>query len=822
AAAVETAIEQSGQTEEADRAEVTTAPAPPPIAAKRSPMAETGSTAGEQVPAESITSTATAGSTDRGSARQPATGERSHSAAPIAITRPTRTEGETATTATAVDIDRGLDWNQCFPWSTPAPLSFSPPPTTELLIDADSSVMEQTLDQISIEGNVAVRQADSLLEADTVHYQRAAETLNAEGSIYYERPGLRLTAAQAHFDLAMEQGELQQVSYRLTDSGGRGEAELAVIESRDLTHLKQIDYTTCKPGDNGWLLQAEELDIDKATGVGTARHAKLHFKGVPFLYLPYASFPIDDRRKSGFLFPRIGESERNGLDIAVPYYFNIAPNMDATLTARTLSKRGVLLGGEFNYLQERHDGRVRAEFLPNDHEVRDDVNQNRGAFSYQASGRPAAGWRFDADVNYVSDNDYLDDLGDSLAVTSARHLERLGQLSYTGSDWSILGKAQYYQTIDDSISINDKPYSRIPQLLFDFNRPRQAYGLTYQLQSEYVYFIHTDNDRVYGQRFDIQPSLSLPLTREWGFLTPKVSLKYTKYALENQAAGNDEAPDRLLPSFSLDTGLFFERTGNWFSEAIVQTLEPRLFYLYTPYEEQSDLPEFDSSDVTFSFASLFRENRFSGNDRVGDANQLTAALTTRILSDSSGAELLSASIGQTYYFLDRKVQTGSNPTDNGNHSSLAAELSSRIGHWSLNAALQWDPDKGSKNTEKGAFTLRYDDHDERIFNAGYNFTRGIVEQTDLSALWPIGDRWGLVGRWTYSHHFDETVLAFAGIEYDDCCWRVRLIGQQLLTDIGAKPDNSILLQFQLKGLGGWGRADNEFLESNIAGYRANR
>ena len=734
----------------------------------------------------------------------------------------TRIQESAATASVDVDIDRELNWNQCYPWSTPAALSFSPAPAQQMLIDADGSILEQTQDQISLAGNVRVRRMETLLEADSALYRRTAETLDAEGNVYFERPGLRLSAAKAHFDLARNQGEMERVAYRLTDQGAQGNADSAVIESSDLTHFNEIDYTTCKPGQNGWLLHAKELDIDKASGVGTARHAKLSFKGVPFLYLPYASFPIDDRRKSGFLIPTVGKSDRSGVDISAPYYFNIAPNMDATFTPRLMSKRGLLLGGEYRYLQEKHAGRMRAELLPDDQEVEDGQENTRGAFSFQSNGRPAPGWTSDVDLNYVSDNDYLDDLGDSLLVTSARHLERQGQIRYTSSDWSLLGKTQYYQTIDDSISISNRPYSRLPQILFDWYRSRQAYGLTYQLQSEYVNFAHSDEDKTKGQRFDLQPGISLPLNRQWGFLTPKASLKYTHYTLENQIAGAEESPDRLLPTFSLDGGLFFERSENWFGEAIIQTLEPRLFYLYTPYEDQTELPNFDTSDVTFSFASLFRDNRFSGNDKIGDANQLTAALTSRILSDSSGAELLRASIGQIYYFRDREVQLDSTDTTTESSSSLAAELASQIGHWNFRGDIQWDPHKSNNNLERGSVGLRYADSDKRVFNAGYNYSRDSVEQTDLSARWPLGSQWSLVGRWTHSQLFKETILALAGIEYDNCCWRVRLVGQQLLTDINKDPDNAVLLQFQLKGLGGWGSANDSFLENNIVGYRANR
>jgi len=798
----------------------------------REPLTESTSTSKAAEPRPYVSATVAAGASKTTENGEPDASEPAHTqpqdytashVAPTQEIEATQAEETIAAVMVDANIDRELDWNQCFPWTAPAPLSFTPAPAQQLLIDADGSILEQIQDQVRLEGRVEVRNSDTLLEADSVLYRRSAETLDADGNIYFERPGLRLSAAKAHFDLAHEQGELEQVSYRLSDQGARGDAGSARIESRDLSHFKQIDYTTCKPGNNGWLLEADELDIDQASGVGTARHAKLRFKGVPFLYTPYASFPIDDRRKSGFLFPSFGESDRSGTDIAVPYYFNIAPNMDATIEPRYLSKRGMLLGGEFRYLQAQHEGRIRAEILPDDSTIPDDENSTRGAFSYQANGAPAPGWTFDANVNYVSDNQYLDDLGESLAVTSTRHLERLGQVRYTGSDWSLLGRAQYFQTIDDTIPNSAKPYFQLPQFLFELYRPRQTYGLTYQLTSEFVNFGHSGSDIVKGQRFDLQPAISLPISRQWGYLTPKASVRYTNYSLDNQIQGADDSPDRLLPTLSVDGGLFFERNGNWFGDSIVHTLEPRLFYLVTPYEDQDELPNFDTADVTFSFASLFQENRFSGRDKIGDANQLTAALTSRILSDSTGAELLRASIGQIYYFRDRDVQISGGAPATESSSSVLAELASQVGReWSFRAGVQWDPHQGSQKTERGLLGMRYSDGANRIFNAEYNYTRDSVEQTDVSGRWPIGSRWSLVGRWTYSQLFEKTIQGFAGIEYDDCCWRVRLIGQQLLTDINDDPVNSVLVQFQLKGLGGLGSASDKFLEENISGYQAIR
>ncbi len=729
-----------------------------------------------------------------------------------------------ATTAlpAAREIDRGLAWGQCYPWPTPAPLSFSTPPDDLTVIDADGALLEPGQNRILFEGDVQVRRGQRMVEADRIIYDQGNGILTASGQVYLEQPRLRLTAERARLDLEREQGEMERVGYRLTDRGARGEAARARLDDPQRSHLEQVTYSTCAPGNDAWQLEADTLDLDRETGVGVARNARLRLKGVPFLYLPYATFPIDDRRKSGFLAPSVGDSDRSGYDLATPYYFNIAPNMDATLTPRYLSKRGLMLGGEFRYLQPRHHGRLRAEILPSDSAVADGDNRTRGAFSYQAGGSPAPRWGFDVNLNYASDKYYLDDLGNSLAVTSARQLERRADLTYKGDGWTALARTQYFQTVDPDIASIDRPYIRLPQLLFDLNRPDQARGLTYLLRAEYVNFDHSDDTKVKGHRIDLAPSLALPLYRPWGFFTPKATLRYTKYQLDNQQAGWDSSPDRALGTLSLDGGLFFERSANWFDTALLQTLEPRLFYLYTPYQDQSELPDFDTARVEFSFASLFRENRFSGADRVGDANQVTAALTSRTLSRESGQELFRASIGQIYYFRDRLVQLPGVAIRDDGSSSVVGELAARLGaNWSSRASFQWNPHKSSRATEKAALSLHYQDGRDRLVNLSYRMTDQVLEQTDLSGRWPLGPRVTLVGRWTYSLRNEVTNLAFAGIEYDSCCWRLRLVAQQLLTSIDAEPSNSILLQFELKGLASLGQRVDDYLEQNITGYHAN-
>ncbi len=716
-------------------------------------------------------------------------------------------------------LDQGLDWSQCSPkqgFTQPA-LPRPEMGTTE--IHADAAELYRTENKAVFSGNVEIISDSERIGANHAVYDRLQETIDAENRVFFEQKGLRLAATRASYNLKDKRGSAEQVEYRLISRAARGTAESLQIENNTTAQLSGISYTTCAPGNEDWQLKARDMTIDQDAGQGSARNVTLSFKGVPIFYTPYASFPIDDRRKSGFLIPKIGASSNSGLDLSVPYYFNLAPNYDATLTPRIMSKRGLMLGTELRYLEDEHRAQLQAEWLPNDREHNVEDESGRGAAKLLAQGRPWHRWRYDINLNYISDNDYLDDLGESLAATSVKHIERRGDLHYQGQDWNLLGRLQKFQTIDESIAAVNRPYSRLPQVLFNLNKPNQAFGLNYQLRSEYVYF--GKDDTVHGSRIDILPSASLPLRRSWGYLTPKLSARHTAYDLQEQLAGYDDEPTRTTTTFSLDSGLFYERDANWFGNAITQTLEPRLFYLYTTREDQQELPDFDSAELDFSFANLFRENRFSGADRVGDANQLTAALSTRSLSNRTGEELFRASLGQIIYFADREIQlTGDTPADKSS-SAIVAEVAAKLSsHWKGRAGIQWNPHNKQQQREKSGIALQYQDREQRILNLAYRHTDGLLEQTDISARWPITSRLHGVARWNYSLLHNQTLESFAGIEYQSCCWTTRLITRQHRTAANDDLVSSLFLQLELKGLTSIGDRIDRFLERGILGYDA--
>ncbi len=723
----------------------------------------------------------------------------------------------------ALRIDRDLNWNQCGPLNDPA--EHAPRHSGETQITADAADVSRENKRATFTGNVVVTKDDQLLEADRITYNNKEDTMDIDGSIYYQSPGLLVSGSSAKMDMGNSTGRIKNAQYRLPKRRARGSASQVDIEGRDKSSYKDINYTTCRPGNEDWVLEAGKLEIDKSTGVGVAHDTVFRFKGIPFFYLPYASFPIDDRRKSGFLVPSIGSSDTTGTDISVPYYINIAPDMDATIVPRLMSKRGLMIGGEFRYLTKDYYAETKLEILPDDKERNRGENSTRGAFSYYSRGNLTPRVTLNTNINYASDSDYIKDLDDSMAVSSSRYLERRGDLQYHGDNWNVLARAQYYQTMDDTIARADRPYARLPQILFNYEKPNQLGGLTLHTRAEYVYF--DKDESVRGSRFDFNPAISLPMRNSWGYITPKLGMRYTSYDLKDQTAGMSDSPDRTTGTFSLDGGMFFEKIG----ESYTHTLEPRMFYLYNSKENQDDIPIFDTTAYDFSFYNMFREDRFAGADRVGDANQLALALTSRTYDNETGVERFRFSIGEIFYFEDREVQLDNSPSatvlsaSNDSSSAIIGQLAWQISNnWSTQADIEWDHNRSNNKTAQSAFHLRYDNKKRSLLNLGYRYARDyendgvLFEQTDLSFRLPVTTHLNAVARWDYSLLHDQTMESFAGLEYSNCCWAFRAVGRHYINDIDQDAKTAFYLQLELKGLTSIGDKVGGFLEDNLLGY----
>jgi LPS-assembly protein len=722
-------------------------------------------------------------------------------------------------------LDEGLSWQRCGPDA--GLQNTSPDFSTQFdttNIDADALEFHKDNEIATFTGDVSVTRGSKTLLADWARYDKGSELTEVRGDVFYRDPELRLLADEGKFHLKNNKGSITNIkAYRLPSAGARGDADQAFMHDKDRSTFLGASYTTCRPGNEDWKLTADKVDIDKAEGVGVARNAKITLKGVPLLYAPYFSFPIDKRRKSGFLMPTIGSLSSTGLDITTPYYLNLAPNYDATISPRYMNDHGLMLGGEFRHMAPRSYSTFKGEMI-DDRKPPSSEDSFRGSWALRHTSNYGR-WYNRIQADHVSDKSYLSDFGSNIGVTSKVRLERTAESTYYGDFWNLTTRMQNFQTIDRSLS---DEFSRLPQLVLNASLPT-ANGFTLGLTGEYVAF-DRDNSLT-GQRLDLLPSIGYSLYRSWGFVRPKASVRYTGYQLDNlrYSSLTDSNPDRFVPTFSLDSGLYFDRQASWFGQTATQTLEPRLFYLNTPYKKQDDIPIFDTGLYGINFDNLFRENRFVGADRVGDANQLTTALTSRFLSQDSGEEWLSASLGQIHYFRDRKVQlnkTGTSKKDQLSSSSVLGELSSQITpNTRIRTFVEWDSEQN--DSKKSVAELHYRDPDRHILNLSYSYddkeneSPTAQKQVDAAFYWPVGNNWSLIGRWNYSIEDKKTLDRFAGFEYDSCCWAFRFIGRHFVNDNArtSKVDTTtgVFLQLELKGLGSIGKAD-QVIADGVLGY----
>ncbi len=697
-------------------------------------------------------------------------------------------------------------------------LELPPRPTVEVMPSqpGETSIEADTADLIEggtsiLRGNVQVVRDTKQVEADEARYDKTNGQVEAIGHLQFWDQGAYISGSRGNFSIDEDITIVEQAKYLLQGSHAHGEAGVLTLEGSDFLKAQDARYSTCNPGDEAWVLEADSIQLDKTDDRGTARNVWVNFKGMPIFYSPYLSFPLSDARKSGFLTPSFGGSGNSGIEATVPYYFNIAPNLDATLATRAMSDRGVQLQGEFRYLFPWGEGQLGAEALADDKEFNDDrfalKFRHRNTFTDRIKG--------DLDFNWVSDSTYFEDLGSSLNISGQTHLQQRGDLSYTGDWFNARTRVQNYLTIDRTIASEDRPYKRLPQFTFNTTFRERNRKLNFGAQAEAVSFDRRSS--VTGVRWDLNPYVSFPIRSAATYIIPKAGLRYTGYNLDNTSAGQSDNPSRFLPDFSLDSGLFLDRPFNFAGKGYVQTLEPRLYYLYRPFDNQDNLPIFDTGEYSFNFSQLFRDDRFSGADRIGDANQLTVALTSRVLSGSGGEELLRASIGQIRYFRDRKITLPANLRDTRSGSDIVAEVSANLNRsWRASAGTQYDT--SASRTDKNTLSLRYQPDSRRVVNLAYRFVRDEVEQTDMSAAWPLVHNWRAVGRWNFSLEGQRTLEAFAGFEYEGCCWGLRLVGRRYLTSTSGEYNNAIFMQFELKGLAGIGNA-NEFLRKSIPGYR---
>jgi len=667
----------------------------------------------------------------------------------------------------------------------------------------------------SLSGGVILRRGDRVAGADAATIDPAARAMSLIGNVRYEDLNTFISSDSAEFNYSSGRIRFEGAEFQLGNTGARGQAGVLNISQSGELELDDVGYTTCPPGSNDWIVEAGDIDLDTQAGVGTARGVKLRFQGVPILYTPYLSFPLSDARKSGILTPEIGSTGRSGNELSVPYYWNIAPHSDATFTPRLLTARGLQMGTEFRYLSGRSEGIARVDYLPNDSRF----NDNRHLFDFDHQTLFRNGWRNRVDFREVSDSQYFEDLGGSLSISSITHLNRSLAFDYFGEHWSMLGLVQDYQTIDRTIVASDKPYRRLPQLRVRGDWQKQPLGsntlsIDYSLDAELTYF---DRDvGTTGWRLNAAPAIELPVEKSGWFFVPGVAFDYTVYELDNTAFGQSAREDRALPIGSVDTGLRFERPLNIGADR-VQTLEPRLLYVHVPFRDQDALPVFDTILPDLNLVQLYRKNRFLGVDRLADTDQLSIGVTSRILDTRSGRELMSATIGQARYLSAQGVSLPGQAASIAESSDYIAEVRFLLyDNLNFDVGHQWSG--GDRGTTQSEARLQYQPASNKILNLAYRFRRDSLEQGDLSWSWPVSQSWNFVGRYNFSFRDREPLEQFYGLEYESCCWGLRLVSRRYISTRDGTRDSSIGLQLVLKGMTSVGTKADRLLERGILGY----
>lgn len=678
-------------------------------------------------------------------------------------------------------------------------------------------------DTAHLTGNVVVSQDGQQLTANSLTADNLSQSYKAEGDLLFTNQNFVVGADYLTYQAAEGSTEISNTRFHLYSNNGNGSAETITIDNNQLLTLSNSEFSTCPTNQRSWAFESDEIVIDRESGWGKAYNSVVKVADVPVFWLPYITFPIDDRRKSGILPPSFSNSDRNGRDVSVPYYFNLAPNYDLTLTPRYMTSRGSMLGTEFRYLTEASNGELFFEALPNDKDP-DALGDKRWQYDVKHLTDLGDDWTTGINARKVSDDGYYQDFGGSLENSNQDILSQNLYIQHRSKDWFFRTEYKDWQLLNSPV----ERYTIAPRMqMTRFFEPDEN-GFHANIHTELTRF---DKDNaVTANRYHLEPNIGWSHETLYSFFRPQLKYSVTHYQQED-LTGNVEYLTRTLPTASLDTGLYFERFIEGDDERYTHTLEPRLFYLYTPYEQQSEIGVYDTSLPTFNFTQLFSSNRFSGIDRIGDANQISGALTSRIL-DEQGREKVSMSLGRIVYLADRQVQlVDTIGRETEKQSGLLAEVNWR---WTdsieFKSVIEWDDQ--TNNTTHGLVNMHYEPQPNHIINLGHRYRERLdrkQEEAELAFAWPIKDNWRLLGRYNQDLIENRTNDSFLGLEYESCCWAVRLVARRylniqldsegfILPGQEDEHNSGVFLQFVLKGIGSLRGSTTEFLEDSIYGY----
>ena len=714
-------------------------------------------------------------------------------------------------TLNAYAIEHGLNSSVCLA-NTIAKNSETPSDRSQSLSFEVGSIQAELGNQIDIQEKIRITSGDSIITADQASYDEQLGVLTIPNNISFENNDLIIFGKSAEIKTKDKTTIINNANYQIFSIPARGTAGEIRMQNNNID-LSQVTFSTCTSIDDSWELSARSIKIDNQAGIGEARNLVFNFKDIPILFLPYLSFPTGDQRKSGLLTPSFGKSSKKGIEISLPYYWNIASNIDLKTTPTLMTKRGMMLSSELRYMTAHQNGVTQIDYLPND----DKTKKSRTYISHNQVLNLSSNWRMNLNGEYVSDNNYFEDLTGTMSSTSRTHLLREIQLEKFSENWFMKIGMDHYQIIDDSVIDEKKPYRRLPYFNFSGFLHNDKLGLNYVLDSEIVFFDKPETIR--GSRFHMMPEISAPLNFNGIEITPAIGMDLTKYNLhnsnQNYLSNNTASPERAVPIYSLDLTGVFKKT--WKNGGYSQTLEPRILGVYIPYRNQDDFPIFDTIVPDMNLIQMFRKNRYVGQDRLGDTSQITYGITTKVFAADKAMPLFGFTLGQIRYFKDRKVALPAETKLTEDSSGYMAMMNMTLNkNWSMKLGHMWNTysNKSMKTTAR----FQYKSEQSEIFNLTYRYRRNMLKQMDVSFSWPVRDQWNVVGRYNYSI-LDRRVLEhFVGLEYESCCWGIRLITRKHLAYRNGETDSSVSLEFIFKGLTNLGDPVESLLGRGILGY----
>jgi LPS-assembly protein len=740
------------------------------------------------------------------------------------------------------------------------PMVTNGPKITDDSINITSNYASIEKDQIAnFSGGVTLVDKSQMIQADQLNFDRLLMTFNAMGNIHYQNQNIDIYASELYASKKEQKSTMLDAAYQLYGNPGHGSANELQINSKDGLSLAGSTYTTCIGENPAWQIKASEIKISADGNEGQAYHAQVRLFDTPVLYLPYFTFPVSDKRKSGLLYPKIGSTTNSGIEIETPYYWNIAPNMDATITPRYMSKRGTQLKTEFRYLSGLQSGNVDIEYLHRDNELKSD-NSARYLARFQHVGTFSDNFRAYIDYTTISDENYLIDIGSNQYNSNDAYLYQIGELSYFGEQWQTTMKLQDFEVLGD----HQASYKTLPHIEISAQEPFTLFseqGLSGQLElySELTSFESETSDQVNANRYHVEAGVSFPFSTPAWFLNSELKLMHTYYQQDNIQVGSElsETVSRTLPKIRFHGGVNFDRTLSLFNNSYTQTIEPQIQYLYIPDKDQSNIGLYDTSNLQDDFNGLFRDRSYSGLDRVASANQYTWGITTRILNESN-LEVFRLSIGRIQYLSNKnsanfinslnsfdylnsinssdsldEILTNSDNDSSVQQSSVAANLFYRLNHkWQMSSDIQYNTIDNFTNKSQAAVNYQIDKYNSVQLNHRYtrNVSGSSLEQMSLLANFAINRDWAFVGRVTQDLKEQRSIESYTGIQYESCCWAVRIayhrhinsnLNDGFSNESRDEFNSGLELQFIIKGLDG--KQDTigtqDMFNSSIFGYK---